>query len=87
MDKNCVKRRGVMGKPATDSEARKGSKQLRVNVARLEGKLSFLSGEVSTVGYDRVRRLAETIVVGEGKKRTKGRTDKELGRKSRQRRG
>jgi hypothetical protein len=40
MDKNRVKRREVPGKLAKDSKAQKGSKQLHVNAARIEGKLS-----------------------------------------------
>ena len=42
MDKNCVRRRGAPGELAIDSEARKGSKRLYVNAARIRGKLSYL---------------------------------------------
>jgi hypothetical protein len=76
MDKNCVKRREVPGKLARDSNALRGSKQLHVNAAGVEGKLSTklvspLSGEVCSQG----QKSAEAIVVGEGKKTlTKGRT-------------
>jgi hypothetical protein len=55
MDKNRVKRREVPGKLATDSDAQTGSKQLHVNEARTEGKLSSLSGEVSPKGRSQQR--------------------------------
>jgi hypothetical protein len=60
MDKNRVRRRGVRGKLASDSDARKGSKQLHVNAARIEGKLSHLiRGGLS----QRRQKSAEAIVV------------------------
>lgn len=42
MDKNCVKRRGVLDELAIDSEIQKGSKQLCVKAARIRGKQSHL---------------------------------------------
>jgi len=42
MDKNCVTRHRVQDELATDSEVRKGSKQLYVNAARIRGKTAYL---------------------------------------------
>lgn len=65
MDKNRVKRREASGELASDSDAQEGSKRLDVNAARVEGKLSFLSGEVSPEG----EKSAAAIVVRGKKKR------------------
>lgn len=42
MDKNHVKRHGMPGELAKDSEALKGSKQFHVNEARNRGKSPYL---------------------------------------------
>ena len=42
MDKNHVKRHGMPGELAKDSEALKGSKQFHVNEARNRGKNPYL---------------------------------------------
>lgn len=60
MDKNRVRRREVRGELASDSNAQKGSKQLHVNAARVEGKLSYL---IRGGLPQRRQKSAEAIVV------------------------
>jgi len=63
MDKNCVRRRGALGELARDGKARRGSKRLYVNAARVRGKLSYLirGGLTSLRGR---QKSAEVIIVG-----------------------
>lgn len=82
MDKNHVKRQGMPGKLAIDSNAPRGSKQSPVDVARIEGKLSTklvspLSGEV----FLKREKSAEAIIVGGEKNSDEGPNGKELSRK------
>ena len=63
MDKNRVKRREVRGKLARDSKAQTGLKQLLVNAAGLEGKLSYLIRGGLAFFFER-QKSAEAIVVG-----------------------
>lgn len=59
-NRNYVERHEVPGKLAKDSEAQRGLKQLCVNVAGLEGKLSnLIRGDLQEV----LQKSAEAIVV------------------------
>ena len=68
MNKNRVKRHGMMDKLACDSKVQKGSKQSHVNATRVKGKLpNLIRGGLPTG-----QKSAEAIVVG-GLTTTQGR--------------
>ena len=63
MDKNHVKRHGMPGELAKDSEALKGSKQFHVNEARNRGKSPYLIWGGLLVVFLNEQKSAEAVVV------------------------
>ncbi len=88
MNKNRVERHGMTDELARDSKVQRGSKQSHVNAARVSGKLPnlirgglFKGTEVSRSqssrwSNDHPRRMGKLVY------RAKGRTEKELSRKT-----
>lgn len=62
MNKNCVERHGMPGELATGSKAQRGSKQIRVNAARVRGKNPYLIRGDLLVFFQ--QKSAAAVVVG-----------------------